>query len=50
MSILLGIVGYNTDIIVTYATVGSNELTELLHQMLKKINIGQHGKFKGHLE
>lgn len=50
MSILLGIVGYNTDILVTYATVGSNELTDLLHQMLRKVNVGQHGKFKGHQE
>ena len=50
MSILLGIVGYNTDILVTYATVGSNELTELLHKLLKKVNVGQHGKFKGHQE
>lgn len=50
MSILLGIVGYNTDILVTYATVGSNELTDLLHRMLRKVNVGQHGKFKGHQE
>lgn len=50
MSILLGIVGYNTDILVTYATVGSNELTEILHKLLKKVNVGQHGKFKGHQE
>ena len=50
MSIILGLVAKETHVLVTYSEMGGSDLNKIVLSLVKKVNIGQHGKFRGHEE
>ena len=50
MSIILGLVAKETHVLVTYSEMGGSDLNKIVLSLLKKVNIGQHGKFRRHEE